>query len=471
MKLRSRIPALLLALLCGLTARLFAAPQAASPVDWRAYQDQAVSLLQQYLRINTSNPPGNELQTARFFQKLFDQAGISNTVFEYLPGRANIYAVIHGDGALRPLVMLNHMDVVRAQPQNWRVPPFSAEILNGELYGRGAEDMKDEGLMQAVVMLAAARQRPPLKRDLIFLATADEEVNDTGSAWMIHNHPELVKNAEYLITEGGDNLILPDGHTIYGIDVAEKAPYWVRLTARARGGHGSIPIADSAPNQLVKALNRVVRWQTPIHLLPSVEEYFHQIASLQPEPLASQYRNVRQALKDPAFVQKVTADENLNYRLRDTVSLTMLKGSEQTNVIPDTAYAQLDVRLLPGDDPRQFEAELRKVVDDPKVSIDPITDYRTPNSSSTHTTLYGIMEDEVHRYNPRAVVAPVLDSGYTESQMYRTLGIQCYGFVPIEVTPELDATEHAANERVPVEQIRRGVKMLYEVVTRIGVQP
>lgn len=470
MKICSRTPALL-ALLCGLTLRLSAAPQSAPPVNWAKYQDKAVSLLQQYLRIDTSNPPGNELQAARFFQKLFDEAGISNTVFEYLPGRANIYAVIHGDGSLRPLVLLNHMDVVRAQPQNWRVPPFSARILNGELYGRGAEDMKDEGLMQAVVMLAVAHERPPLKRDLIFLSTSDEEVDDTGSAWMIRNHAELVRNAEYLITEGGDNLILPGGHTVYGIDVAEKAPYWVRLTARARGGHGSIPIADSAPNLLVQALNRVVRWQTPIRLLPSVEEYFHQIAALQPEPLASQYRNVRQSLRDPAFVRKVTADEDLNYRLRDTVSLTMLKGSEQTNVIPDTAFAQIDVRLLPGDDPKEFVAELRKVVNDSRVTIDPITVYRTPNSSSTHTTLYGIMENEVHRYNPQAVVAPVLDSGYTESQMYRTMGIQCYGFVPIEITPEVDATEHAANERIPVDQVRRGVKMLYEVVTRIGVQP
>ena len=156
-----------------------------------------MQLMREYLRIDTSNPPGNELAAAEFFHRLFDQAGIQNTIYPYAPGRADIYAVIKGDGTLRPLVMLNHMDVVQADARSWRLPPFSGEILNGEMYGRGAQDMKDEGLLQAMVMLIAARQHLPLKRDLIFLATSDEEVDGTGSAWMMENHPELVRDAEY----------------------------------------------------------------------------------------------------------------------------------------------------------------------------------------------------------------------------------------------------------------------------------
>jgi acetylornithine deacetylase/succinyl-diaminopimelate desuccinylase-like protein len=466
-------------LICAVLLLVGAAPNARAQdrvqenlksIDWNAYQDETVKLLQEYLRIDTSNPPGNELKTAEFFQKLFDRAGIENTVFEYLPGRANIYARLKGDGTLRPIVLLNHMDVVRANPANWKVPPFSGEIVDGELYGRGAEDMKDEGLMQAMVMVIAAREHLPLKRDLIFLATADEEVNDTGSTWMLANHRDLVQNAEYLITEGGANLIYPGHGTIYGIGVAEKAPYWIRLIATGRGGHGSIPIADSAPNRLARAMVRVVSWQTPIRLLPSVEEFFHQIASEQTEPRASQFRHIRESLQDPEFVKWITENEDYNYMLRDTISLTMMKGSQQTNVIPDTASCEFDVRLLPGEDPHAFEEEMRKVVADPAVRVEPMSKYRPPNSSPTDTMLYRLMNTVVHEYNPQALITPALNSGYTESQMYRPLGINAYGFVPIEITPEIDDTQHAANERIPVEQLRRGVKIYYELVARAANQ-
>jgi acetylornithine deacetylase/succinyl-diaminopimelate desuccinylase-like protein len=439
-------------------------------IVWPPYQDETVQLMREYLRIDTSNPPGNELAAAEFFHRLFDQAGIPNTIYPYAPGRGNIYAVIKGDGTLRPLVLLNHMDVVQADAKSWRLPPFSGEILNGEMYGRGAQDMKDEGLLQATVMLIAARQHLPLKRDLVFLATADEEVNGTGSAWMLENHPETVREAEYLITEGGTNLITPGQGTVYGVGVGEKAPFWLRLTVSGRGGHGSVPIPDSAPDRLVKALARIVDWQPPIHLLPSVEQYFRAIAPLEPERRAAQFRNIRKALQDPAFARRISRDENYNFLLRDTVSLTVLQGGSQTNVIPDTAYAELDARLLPGEDPKVFLAQLRTVLADDSIRITSANRFKPPNSSSTDTSLYRLIEQVVYQYNPQAIVAPALGSGYTESQMYRPLGITCYGFNTLEVTPEVDATQHAANERVPVEQLRRGVKILYEVVARAANQ-
>jgi acetylornithine deacetylase/succinyl-diaminopimelate desuccinylase-like protein len=439
-------------------------------VDWEHYQDEAVKLTQEYLRIDTSNPPGNEATAAEFFHRLFDEVGIPNTVFAYAPGRANFYAVLKGDGSLRPIVLLNHMDVVRAEPKKWKLPPFSGDILRGEIYGRGALDMKDEGLLQAMVMLIAARERLPLKRDLIFLATADEEVGDSGSAWILQNHPELVRRAEYLITEGGSNLICGGKGTVYGIGVAEKAPLWVRMTATGPGGHGSIPLADSAPNRLARAMKRVVDWQPPIRLLPSVEQYFHKIARLEKEPLASEFRNIRKSLRNPAVAEEITNNKNYNYLLRDTVSLTVLNGSQQTNVIPDTAYCELDARLLPGENPESFLAQLKGVVADNRIRIEPLNRFKSPNSSPTDTEFYRIIEQVVHEYNPQALVVPGLNSGYTESQMYRPLGIACYGVNPIEVTPQLDATEHAANERVPVDQLRRGVRMLYEMVARAASQ-
>jgi acetylornithine deacetylase/succinyl-diaminopimelate desuccinylase-like protein len=441
-------------------------------LQWQeSYEDEAVRLLQEYLRIDTSNPPGNERVAAEFFRRLFSGQGIPSTLYDYAPGRANLYAVLKGDGSLRPIILLNHMDVVRAEGNNWRVPPFSGEILDGRIYGRGALDMKDEGLLQAMVMLIVAREHVPLKRDLIFLATSDEEVGDTGSAWLIANHPELVNQAEYLITEGGSNLVYPGRGTVYGIDVAEKAPFWIRMTATSRGGHGSIPLRDSAPDRLVEAMHRVVNWEPPIRLIPSVEEYFHQIASLEPEPMASRLRNIRKSLGDPAFARQLSSHEDFNYQLRDTVALTVLQGSPQTNVIPDAAYCELDVRLLPGQDSQAFLARLAAVVADNRIQLQPLTAFRVPNSSPADTSLYRIIEQVVRHYSPSALVTPVLNSGYTESQMYRPLGIHAYGFAPIEVTPEEEATEHAANERVPVEQIRRGTKMLYEIVARAATSP
>jgi acetylornithine deacetylase/succinyl-diaminopimelate desuccinylase-like protein len=469
-----KIPAALINILLVVAASGFPArARAQSPGDthlkgiaWGPYQDEAVKLLQEYLRIDTSNPPGNEVATAEFFHRLFNRAGIPNTTFTYAPGRADFYAVLKGDGSLRPIVLLNHMDVVQADPQDWKYPPFSGEIVNGELYGRGAEDMKDEGLLQAMVMLIAAREHLPLKRDLIFLATADEEVDDTGSAWFIAHHSELVRNAEYLITEGGSNLVDERGRTLYEIGVAEKAPFWIRMTAVGQGGHGSTPIAASAPNRLVKAMNRVIDWQTPFRVLPSVAEYFLNIAPLQDEPRATQFQDVSKALADPGFVKDITADEDFNYMLRDTISLTVLKGSQQTNVIPDAASCEFDIRLLPGEDPQVFLAALQKVVADDQIRLEPINKFRKPNSSPTDTMLYRLFVQVIHEHDPQALVAPALGSGYTESQMFRELGIKSYGFVPVVVTSEVEDTQHAANERIPVEQVRRSLGMYYEVVAK-----
>jgi acetylornithine deacetylase/succinyl-diaminopimelate desuccinylase-like protein len=210
----------------------------------------------------------------------------------------------------------------------------------------------------------------------------------------------------------------------------------------------------------------VVDWQPPIHLLPSVEQYFRAIARLEPEPRAAQFRDIRKALQDPAFARSISRDEEYNFLLRDTVSLTVLHGAPQTNVIPDTAYAELDVRLLPGEDPKAFLGQFRSLLADDSIRITSANRFKPPNSSCTDTTLYRLIEQVVHQYNPQAIVAPALCGGYTESQMYRSLGITCYGFNTLEVTPEVDATEHAANERVPIEQLRRGVKILYELVAR-----
>jgi acetylornithine deacetylase/succinyl-diaminopimelate desuccinylase-like protein len=437
-------------------------------IDWPRYQDMAVELMQQYLRINTSNPPGNEIEAARFFKKIFDQHGIENEIFEYKPGRANIIARIKGNGSKRPIILLSHTDVVTAEPSAWEVDPFAAVIKNDSIYGRGALDMKGEGLLHLMTMILLKREGPALSRDVIFLGTADEEVNDEGSIWMIANKADLFKNAEYLLTEGGDNLLENGSVKIVGVDVAEKAPFWLRLTATGLPGHGSRPVADSAANRLVRAMNRIIDWETPIKLLPAVEQFFKDIAPLQPEPMRSRFANIAESLKDPNFAKTLSSQREYNFLVRNTISLTMLSGSKQTNVIPNTATCNLDVRLLPGESPQEFLKALTAVIADPSIKIENVNRFKPPNSSPTQTELFTLISRKTKENYPSAVVTTKMLSGYTESQLYRQLGITAYGWAPIYTTVEEDEGVHGNNERISVKNIRQGTREFYEVVRDIS---
>jgi len=437
----------------------------------KQYSDLAVQWMEEYLRIDTTNPPGNEKRAATFFKKILDQEGIENVVFEYAPGRADLWARIpHTTAqAQRPIILLNHMDVVTSDPSHWKVPPFSGSTVNGSMYGRGAQDMKDEGLAQLVVMVMLKREKTALNRDVIFLAVSDEEAAGTGTDWMIGHHRDLLGNAEFLINEGGENL-LENGKVRYvGVDVGEKTPLWLHMVAHGRPGHGSRPNTDSAPNRLIRALDRVIQYRTPLKVLPVVEEFLRDMAPYEPAERAQQFRNIRDAIEDKNFQDQVERDESLNFLLRNTISLTMLGGSEQTNVIPPDAWANLDVRLLPGEDPKPFLGSIRQVVNDPDVTVDPQNaEFRVANASPTDTVLFDAIRRVAQQYFPGTPVVPRLTSGYTENQRYRPLGINAYGFSPFTATQEEGNTEHGNDERIRVEELRRGPKVLYDVVASVA---
>ena len=437
----------------------------------KQYSDLALAWEQEYLRIDTTNPPGNEALAAAFFHRIFDQEGIENRVFEYAPGRADLWArITHTTAqAKRPIVLLNHMDVVTSDATHWNVPPFSAAIVGDSIYGRGAQDMKSEGLAQLVVMVMLQREKPSLDRDLIFLAVSDEETGGTGTDWMIANQRSLLGNAEFLINEGGENLLESGKVKYVGVDVGEKTPLWLHLVAHGRAGHGSEPIADSAPNRLVQALNRILAYRTPLKVLPVVEEFLRDMAPYEPPERARQFRNIRAALRDKKFREEVERSQSLNYLLRDTISLTMLGGSGQTNVIPPEAWANVDARLLPGEDPKVFLQSIVRVVNDPSVTVEPQNrEFRTANYSPTDTALYEAIRQVSAQYFPGTPVVPRLTSGYTENQRYRPLGVNAYGFCPYTATEEEGATEHGNDERIRVEEVRRGFRVLYDVVTRVA---
>ena len=318
-------------------------------------------------------------------------------------------------------------------------------------------------------MTMLKREGVHLNRDIILLATSDEEVDGIGSDWMIAHKRDLLGNAEYLITEGGDNPE-QNGHVeSVNVDVAEKSPFWLTLTAHGTPGHASIPMPDSAPNRLVRALYRIIHYQTELKVLPVVEEHFKALAPTEPPDLAAKFADIRLALRDRVFYQRMSNDPQYAYLLRNTISLTRLEGSQQTNVIPGEATAHLDVRLLPGEDSQAFLALLKRIVNDSNVTVEPENaEVRKANASDVNTPLFDVFREVAGVYWPGTPVVPTITGGYTENQRYREIGITCYGFTPYTSTKEEGATEHGNNERVRVEELRSAPKILYDVVATVG---
>src|ERR1019366_5288837 len=245
--------------------------------------------------------------------------------------------------------------------------------------------------------------------------------------------------------------------------------YWMHVVAHGRPGHGSRPIVDSAQNRLVRALNRILAYQTPMRVLPVVDEFLRDMAPYEPPERAAQYRNIKKAIEDKKFQEEVKKDESLNFLLRDTISLTMMGGSEQTNVIPPEAWANLDVRILPGGDPKAVLAAIRRVGNDPGVTGGPGEGgVRVANYSGTDNALFATIREVSGKYFPGTPVVPHITSGYTENQRYRPLGIISYGFNPYTATEEEGNTEHGNDERIRVEEVRRGPRILFDVVTAVA---
>src|SRR5436190_674778 len=327
--------------------------------DWKALGDEAAQLLAQYLRINTTNPPGHERRTADWLAAVLAREGIAAQVFEPAPGKANLYARLRGDGSARPSILLNHMDVVLASPEYWSVDPFGGVIKDGYIWGRGAQDMKGEGIAELMTLLVLKRAGVPLRRDVIFLATADEEVGQgVGAGWFVERHPELVRDAEFLVNEGGTIRLGEDRRVeYYGVGTTEKSPFWLQLVARGTAGHGSRPTPDNPVHRLIRGVARVAAYQTPLLVTPPVDRYFHDLATIEPDAQRrAWFQDIRAALRDTGTARAVTADLTYNALPRNTISLTGLRGSDKTTVMPPVATATPDAPLLPAQDPQAHPA-------------------------------------------------------------------------------------------------------------------
>jgi len=433
-------------------------------------QDRSVELVREYIRVDTRNPPGNESRAVDFFARIFEAEGIEYESAESAPGRGNIWARLEG-GDAPAILLLHHSDVVPADADHWTTDPLGAEVLDELIYGRGALDTKALGILHLQTFLALHRAGQPLNRDVIFMATADEEAGGFfGAGWLIENRPDVFENVGYVLNEGGGGSVRGD-RTDFGIEVTQKVPVWLRLVATGTPGHGSMPRAESAVTKLIRALDRLRQYRFEPRILPPVDTYFKGIAEHADPEWRDHFANMSHAIQDPEVMARLQlVNPFLAAITRNACSITRLEASDKINVVPPSATAEIDCRVLPDQDVDAFRAEVAQVLNEPAIEIETIMAF-TPAISSTDTDVYRALETVTRRRYEGASVLPSVAAGFTDSHFFRDLGIHAYGYSPMAV-PEGDAPRlHGNDERISIENVRRGTAIMLEIVERIALAP
>lgn len=428
---------------------------------------EAVGLLAGYLRINTTNPPGNEAAAADFFSAIFHREKINFTTYESAPGRVSLRAIIRGAGEKEPLILLNHMDVVPADPDAYSFDPFGGEIRNGYICGRGALDMKGIGIMQLMAFMEMKRKEVSLNRDLIFLAVADEEEGGThGVKYLLDNYPDDFR-AGLVINEGGYGIAdLFPGKTVMFISPAEKGFCWLRLSRKGPSGHASIPHSGNALEKMIQGVNRVLSAELPVIITPTVREYFNAVASewafLGPYMEDGKEETLIRVLKESGML----AVPQLNAMVRNTISLTMFSAGDKINVIPGNAEARLDVRLLPGQEPDKFIDFIRELLGDDEIIIEKLLSF-PGNVSDTGNEDFNTLQAVLHESFPGSLTPLYLLSGISDSRFFREKGVNAYGFCPVVIPMQHLAMVHGTDEKILVDDLVKGSEIYTDIVRRL----
>jgi len=437
-------------------------------INWEEVTDEAVRHLQALIRIDTTNPPGNEREAVDYLAEVLSAEGYDPVVLESAPGRGNVVVRYQGSGEAPPILLFSHLDVVPAEPEHWEHEPFSGVVADGMVWGRGALDMKGIVAMQLMTMLLLKRGKIPLARDVIFAATADEEMGGKyGAGFLVDHHPDLIR-AEHALTEFGGFPVDLGGRRVYLCQVAEKGVCWVRMRARGRPGHGSTPHRDNAVVKLSEAVAKLGRTDLPFHRTDAAAEMFEGMARAVGGIRGAALRLLLHPTFSPLILRLLTPEQRLtNYfhaLLHNTVSPTVLRAGSKTNVIPSEAEAELDGRILPGQDLERFLAEVRAVVGE-GFEFEPI-EVSPPVQTTSRTPLFATMTEVLQRHDPGAAVVPMMMTGGTDAKHMARIGIPCYGFSPMRLPPEMDflGMVHGHNERIPIDALAFGVRVLYEVV-------
>lgn len=425
---------------------LSAAVAGAQPApDWKAVEAEAIRTIQSYVRINTSNPPGDVTKAADFLMAILEREGVPVKRYESGPGRSIILGRLKGTGSAKPLLLLHHMDVVPTDPSRWRHDPFGAEIADGNIWGRGTMDMKGLGVVQLMAFLSLKRQSVPLARDVILMAVPDEETGGAlGADWMRANHYSEFE-PEYIIDEGGfgsRDLFAP-GKLVFGISVAEKKILWLKLRAEGVAGHGSQPHDQNPNDRLTRALARLLSQPLPTSPFAVIETMKSRVG-----PLAvNKFNNAIQ---------------------HSTISITSLRSGvgdpPKANVIPSVAEATLDCRVLPGATTAQWLAEIRRRLGDPEIKIEIVYEGEDSIVTTQDSALYRALESAVKRRHPDAIVTPMTVPYGTDANDFRPRGVKSYGFTPVIVPAAGVMSMHGDAEFLPVDAVGPAIQILFEAL-------
>ncbi len=441
--------------------------------DWNKIEEETMRHFQAILRLDTSNPPGNETIVVDYLKGVLDQAGIETKVFANDAKRANLVARIRGNGKKRPILIMGHTDVVTVDATKWKHPPFSATREGGYVYGRGTLDDKPSVVVGLMTMLQLKRMNVPLDRDVIFLAEASEEgTGPYGINFMVDKHWAEI-DAEYCFAEGG-GVVRTGGKIQYAaVATTEKISHTVRLVARGVAGHGSVPLRSNAILHLSEAIAKVGRWQTPMRLNDTTRAYFERLAKISSPADAARYQKLLQQ-KDTDAVQEYLAINapRLHSTLRTSISPNIIKGGYLRNVIPSEAEATLDIRVLPDEDVPAFLDQIRKLINDPAIEVAKASGAATrPGSppSRLDTEAFQILE-AAHQRIYNTVTLPTMLTGGTDMAQVRAKGVQCYGVGPL--TDSEDGPKgygaHSDQERILEESLHKFVRFHWDIVVNLA---
>ncbi len=429
----------------------------------------AAMILQELIRFDTTNPPGNERPCIEYLDGLLRDVGIETSIQAVDPQRPNLVARLPGNGSAPGLLLFGHVDVVTTAHQQWSVPPFEGRIQDGYIWGRGALDMKAGIAMMMAALLRAKSTGLQPSGDILFAAVSDEETGGTmGAKYLVEEHPSLFEGVRYAIGEFGGFPLYIDGKPLYMIQVGEKQPCWMEATIRGPGGHGARPMRDGAMAKLGHVLSRLNRCRLPIHITPITERMVRDMA----DALPLHKRLIFRRLLNPLLTDRILkllgdTGRNLEPLFRNTVNATIVRGGEKPNVIPSEIVLGLDGRLLPGFQPQDLFVELGAVL---REDLDYQVLLYDRGTTETDFGLFPLLADVLKRAHPDSHQVPYLLPGSSDARFFAQLGIQTYGFIPMNLPPSFNFFEtiHAADERIPVESVEFGAKAMFEVMTRYG---
>ena len=461
-----------LALICALSgaAVLTGQTRPTAQPDFGAARDEVAQLLSNLVKIDTSNPPGNETKAANYIKQVLDKEGIPSEIFEAEPGRGNLVARLKGSGKKRPILLMGHTDVVGIEREKWSFDPFGGTIKEGYVYGRGASDDKGMTAANLEVFLLLHRLKVDLDRDVIFLAEADEEGGGpAGIEFMVKTHWDRI-DSEFALNEGG-SIYEKDGRVQYvGVATTEKVPRGLRVVAKGTSGHGSMPRLDNPVTHLAAAIAKIGNWQPPMRLNETTRTFFQRLAGISPPAQAQLLRALDDA-KASSAAQETLRRENLMYNsmLRTSIVPTVIKGGFRNNVIPGDAEATLDVRALPDENMDALIATLKALVDDPAIEITRTSfgGRPSPPPSRLQTDMFRALEGAQAKVFSGTVTLPMMLTGATDSAQLRAKGVQAYGLGSVVTDREM-ATIHGNDERLSVAGLGLFVQLIYAAVTEVA---